>query len=206
MAAWAAIAPLFFTENRDGQPALLLLGSVEISDYLDVIICPAGRLAFVEALFDHLAAPQAPPWQVLDFYNLLETSPTLAVLQTAAARARLDHHPGAAAALPLHPAARRLGDLPGRAVDKKQRHEIRRKMRRAESYEQNRALVYRRQTPLDLESGDRGLPDLMAQDPIRKPSSPPPCAPDAPLPAPLSTAAGCSLPSWRWMVRRPPLT
>ena len=126
-----AVAPLFFTENRQGEPALMLLGSIEISDYLDVIICPDDASAFVEALFDHLQTPLAPPWQVLDFYNILEGSPTLAVLQAAAARRgwtftqeRLQHCPY----IPLP------GDwetyLAG--IDKKQRHEIRRKMRRAE--------------------------------------------------------------------------
>ena len=31
------IAPLFLTKNLDGQEALMLLGSIEISDYLDLI-------------------------------------------------------------------------------------------------------------------------------------------------------------------------
>jgi CelD/BcsL family acetyltransferase involved in cellulose biosynthesis len=129
-----AIAPLFFTENREGEPALMLLGSIEISDYLDVLICPNDASAFAQALFDHLQAPQAPPWKVLDFYNILEGSPTLQVLQSAAGRSgwtytqeRLQHCPY----IPLP------GDwetyLAG--IDKKQRHEIRRKMRRAESYD-----------------------------------------------------------------------
>ncbi|MDO9349315.1 MAG: hypothetical protein Q7T47_08510, partial [Anaerolineales bacterium] len=30
----SGLAPLFLTSNRDGQPALMLLGSLEISDYL----------------------------------------------------------------------------------------------------------------------------------------------------------------------------
>src|SRR5688500_4584819 len=31
------IVPLFRASNRDGRPALLLVGSIEISDYLDFI-------------------------------------------------------------------------------------------------------------------------------------------------------------------------
>jgi CelD/BcsL family acetyltransferase involved in cellulose biosynthesis len=129
-----AVAPLFFTENREGEPALMLLGSIEISDYLDVIICTDDTPDFVQALFEHLKTPLAPPWKVLDFYNIPEGSPTLQVLQSAAAHCgwtysqeRLQHCPY----IPLP------GDweiyLAG--IDKKQRHEIRRKMRRAESYE-----------------------------------------------------------------------
>src|SRR6266567_4739118 len=33
--ALVGIAPLFQAKNREGRPALLLVGSIEISDYLD---------------------------------------------------------------------------------------------------------------------------------------------------------------------------
>jgi hypothetical protein len=82
----AGIAPLFFTENLDGEPALMLVGSIEISDYLDLIVSPSNLQVFVEALFDFLAGPQAPDWRVLDFYNIVESSTTLAVLQQEANR------------------------------------------------------------------------------------------------------------------------
>jgi CelD/BcsL family acetyltransferase involved in cellulose biosynthesis len=129
-----AVAPLFFTENKDGEPAMMLLGSVEISDYLDVIICPDGTPAFIDALLEHLGSPQAPAWKLLDLYNLLEDSPTLKILESSASKRgwqytqeRLQHCPY----IPLP------GDwetyLAG--IDKKQRHEIRRKLRRAESYD-----------------------------------------------------------------------
>jgi len=132
--ALAAVAPMFFSTNRDGLPALLLLGSIEISDYLDVLICPEQMPAFVDALFDHLASPLAPSWKVLDFYNILETSPTLPILQTAAARRGWHYQQQRLHHCPYIP-------LPGdwetylAGIDKKQRHEIRRKMRRAESSE-----------------------------------------------------------------------
>lgn len=128
------IAPLFFAPNREGQPALMFLGSIEISDYLDVI-CPPDRLAeFLKGLLDFITGPQAPAWQMLDLYNLPESSPTLPALEQAihpeqmdCRRELLQHCP----AIPLP------GDfetyLDG--LDKKQRHEIRRKMRRAESNE-----------------------------------------------------------------------
>ncbi len=161
-----AVAPLFFTENRQGEPALMLLGSFEISDYLDVIICPDDASAFVEALFDHLQTPLAPPWKVLDFYNILEGSPTLAVLGAAAARRgwtftqeRLQHCPY----IPLP------GDwetyLAG--IDKKQRHEIRRKMRRAESYEVP-VRWYIAGDPTRLDEQIESFFYLMEQDPDKK--------------------------------------
>jgi CelD/BcsL family acetyltransferase involved in cellulose biosynthesis len=129
----AGIAPLFFTENLEGDPALMLVGSIEISDYLDLIVSPSNLNPFAGALFDLLAGPQAPAWRMLDFYNIVETSPTLDALQQEAARrgwsytqTRLQHCPY----IPLP------GDwetyLAG--IDKKQRHEIRRKIRRAENH------------------------------------------------------------------------
>ncbi len=161
-----AIAPLFFSTNRQGEPALLLLGSVEISDYLDVLICPEETPAFVEALFDHLASPLAPPWEVLDFYNILESSPTLPVLQAAAARRgwgyqqeRLQHCPY----IPLP------GDWEAylAGIDKKQRHEIRRKLRRAESNE-TPVRWYIAADPDQLEAHIDELFRLMEQDPAKK--------------------------------------
>ena len=113
--ALAGIAPLFLTHNRDGLPALMLLGSIEISDYLDVLARPADLPAFLDALLDHLAGPAAPAWQVLDWYNLLDSSPTIPALTAAAELTRLDGGPGTPPALPLHRPARRLGNLPGTA-------------------------------------------------------------------------------------------
>jgi CelD/BcsL family acetyltransferase involved in cellulose biosynthesis len=136
------VAPLFAARNRDADPALLLLGSIEISDYLDLIVRPADLTAFLPGLLDYLGhsgpaglgvpAPEAQskPWQVLDWQNLLETSPTLPALKTETEKRGwtfVQEQTYHAPSIPLK------GDfeiyLSG--IDKKQRHEIRRKMRRA---------------------------------------------------------------------------
>jgi CelD/BcsL family acetyltransferase involved in cellulose biosynthesis len=124
------VAPLFLTQNRDAKPALMLLGSIEISDYLDVLVRPEQLPAFADGLLTHLA--QSPDWQVLDWYNVLSTSPILAALQAGAGQrgwlyASEHYQPCPHILLP--------GDWEqylAEQVDKKQRHEIRRKMRRAE--------------------------------------------------------------------------
>ena len=137
------VAPLFATRNRDGIPALMLLGSIEISDYLDVIARPADLDGFIHGLLDFLdlygpaglsvPAPEAAakPWQLLDWQNIPENSPTLPVLELEAkergwscVQERTYHAPS----IPL------AGDFDTylAGIDKKQRHEIRRKMRRAE--------------------------------------------------------------------------
>jgi CelD/BcsL family acetyltransferase involved in cellulose biosynthesis len=137
------VAPLFAARNQDGDLALLLLGSIEISDYLDLIVRPTDISAFISGLLDFLGhsgpaglsvlAPeaQAKPWQVLDWQNFPEGSPTLPVLKAEAEKRGwifVQEQTYHAPSIPL------MGNfeiyLSG--IDKKQRHEIRRKMRRVE--------------------------------------------------------------------------
>ncbi|MFA5835482.1 MAG: GNAT family N-acetyltransferase [Bellilinea sp.] len=128
------IAPFFFTPDHDGRPALMLLGSIEISDYLDLIVRPADLPAFLDQLLPFLAQPGRPGWQALDFYNLLDSSPTAAALEVAARKHNLTFRQEQLQHSPYIP-------LPGdweaylASIDKKQRHEIRRKMRKAETAE-----------------------------------------------------------------------
>ena len=124
------IAPLFMA-NHAGKLELLFLGSIEISDYLDLIVREGDLNRFVEGTLDFLLRTEDLNWESLDLYNLLDGTPSLIALEQAAARmgivietTRLQHSPF----IPLP------GDwetyLAG--IDKKQRHEIRRKMRRVE--------------------------------------------------------------------------
>ena len=125
------VAPLFLTTNRDGQSALLLLGSIEISDYLDLIVSPQDHQVFVSGLLDWLFSEYPMQWQALDWYNLPETSVTLAEIKNEAAKRKWDYAETIYQPSPYIP-------LPGdfetylNGIDKKQRHEIRRKIRRAE--------------------------------------------------------------------------
>jgi len=160
------VAPLFLTKNLDGQKALMLLGSIEISDYLDFIARPDDLSAFVSALLDHLTGPDAPPWDALDLYNILEDSPTLRVLKEAANQRGLDCSLEKLQHCPYIP-------LPGdwetylAGIDKKQRHEIRRKIRRAEAFDHPvRWYIVEDRNDLDAEIG--ALLGLMAQDPEKQ--------------------------------------
>ncbi len=137
----AGVAPLFSAKNREGEPALLLLGSIEISDYLDVIVSPHDLPVFIPGLLDFLdhsgpaglsvAAPEAEskPWQTLDWHNLPDASPTLPVLKTETEKRGWNFSVNQTYHAPSIPLA---GDYETYlcGIDKKQRHEIRRKMRR----------------------------------------------------------------------------
>ena len=125
------IAPFFHVPNHQGRPALLPLGAIEISDYLDVVARPEDRPAFLSGLLPFLASAPIATWQVLDFYNLLENSSTLPALEAAARENGWSYKVEPLQHSPYIP-------LPGdwdvylAGIDKKQRHEIRRKMRRLE--------------------------------------------------------------------------
>lgn len=156
------IAPFFFTPNHGGVPALMLLGSIEISDYLDLIVRPADLDAFLDALLPFLVRPELPAWQSLDLYNLLDSSPTLAAMQSAANRHGLSYQQEQLQHSPYIP-------LPGdwetylAGIDKKQRHEIRRKMRRAETSEVP-VRWYVTTCDESIDSEIENFLDLMAQD------------------------------------------
>ena len=161
----AGIAPLFFSPNLSGEPALLLLGSIEISDYLDLIVPTQHISTFVNDLFTYLAGVNSPAWKVLDWYNFIDSSPTLPALQEAAARSGWTYTQEPLQHCPYIP-------IPGdwetylASIDKKQRHEIRRKMRRAET-EFEPTHWYIVQDEAGIVSGIEDFMSMMAQDPAK---------------------------------------
>lgn len=127
------IAPLFKAE-WEGRPSLLLLGSIEISDYLDFIARPGDLAPFIDALLPFLRDQMngLSGWERIDLYNVLESSPALPVLQQSAQNCGWQYHhepfrPAMSISLPDD------WEIYLAGIDKKQRHEIRRKMRRAYS-------------------------------------------------------------------------
>jgi CelD/BcsL family acetyltransferase involved in cellulose biosynthesis len=168
------VAPLFQAVNREGLPALLLLGSIEISDYLDLIVRPADLPRFVSGLLDFLASKlpfdfaQDKPdsWRALDWYNLPEASPTLPALEAESATrgwtfTRETYQPAPYIPLPAD------FDTYLAGIDKKQRHEIRRKMRRAAEHEiPVRWYIVEDESMLDAEMD--GFFALMTQDPAKE--------------------------------------
>lgn len=159
------IAPFFVTRGAGGDVMLLLIGSVEISDYLDVIVRPGDVDTFLEALLEHLDGPDAPAWNVLDLCNVLEDSPTLPALETIATargwryqQARLQPSPY----IEL-PAA---WDTYLEMLESRQRKELRRKLRRAANHVVPVEWYLAEQVDLDSELDS--LFALMAQDPQKR--------------------------------------
>jgi len=85
------IAPLFIKEY-DGQRALMLVGSIEISDYLDLIVRERDLTRFFSGLCDFLLSSFPDGWSALDWYNLPDSSPTLAALKAESEKRGWSHH------------------------------------------------------------------------------------------------------------------
>jgi CelD/BcsL family acetyltransferase involved in cellulose biosynthesis len=130
--ALVGVAPLFHATNRDGRPALLLVGSIEISDYLDFIVARADTAEFCTGLLARLCAPDVPAWEVLDLYNLPETSPTRAALGQAAAGQGWSASEQRLQPVPVINLPSDWDTYLTTMVEKKERQEIKRKIRRAE--------------------------------------------------------------------------
>lgn len=155
------IAPLFITEYN-GQRALMLIGSIEISDYLDLIVRAQDLPRFLSGLLDFLASCDADKWSALDWYNLPDDSPTLAALKAESERRGWTHHEEIYRPTPRIPLNGSFEEYLAR-IDKKQRHEIRRKMRRAAESEKNVRFYVVDQTA-DIQTEINDFFDLMVQD------------------------------------------
>lgn len=130
------IAPLYLVVNDAGRWAgkrkLNLVGCIEVSDYLDIIAAKGWEDAVYAAFVAWLCSNEAPAWDVLDLCNLPQDSLThqrfADHLDPAAFQVEISQEDVAPQfKLPLH-----YETYLQERVEKKQRHEIRRKQRRAE--------------------------------------------------------------------------
>jgi len=160
------VAPLFHAKNILGKPALMFVGAIEVSDFLDFIVKPEDLPAFTRGLIDFLLNEDIPHWELLDLYNLLEESPTLGVLKSEAEKRGWEHQEIRLQPSPYIP-------LPGdfkaylSQIDKKQRHEIRRKLRNVEQSLAEGDLYFTEDIE-KLQSDVQTFIDMMAQDPNKK--------------------------------------
>jgi hypothetical protein len=109
------------------------MGSAEMADYLDLLAEPAYLAPFTDALLHRLSESEAPAWRSIDLFNLQDDSPTRKELQRAATARDLTIRQSVLATCRCVTLERDWETFLARRVDKKRRHEIRRKMRRAET-------------------------------------------------------------------------
>ncbi len=155
------IAPLFSTNQK-----LFFLGSVEISDFLDFIVREDDLAEFLYGLLDFLETRVNLAWDSLDLQNFVETSPSLAIL---AEEAKSRGWYFLQETLQPAPYLKLAGNFDEylMGIKKKQRHEIRRKMRRAAA-DERKVTWYIVDDPEKLDENIEACCALMAQDPAKQ--------------------------------------
>ncbi len=155
------IAPLFSWRDTSGEEHIGFIGQVEVSDYLDFIVSEADIESFLSALFDFVATDEhlkKKDWQLANF---ISTSPSPKVLE-AIAKARNWHFQSQVLEVAPHIPLADSFEAYLNQIDKKQRHEIRRKVRRAQ--EQAEITLHLVQPEEDFEEHINTFLNFMEQD------------------------------------------
>lgn len=121
----AAIACFYLLDG-----ALYFNGCVEETDYLDLISAAETAPSAWECVFDELVAPNFPSWRALNLCNVPGASASRDILEGLAERRGYAFHSEIQEVCPVIELPDSFDDYL-MSLDKKQRHEIRRKMRRA---------------------------------------------------------------------------
>jgi CelD/BcsL family acetyltransferase involved in cellulose biosynthesis len=137
-----AILPLYLTEG-DGLRSLQVVGCIEVSDYLDLVVEAGHEESVYAAFLDWLASAEAPDWHLLDLCNEPQVSLAHTRLAEMAAARGWEAEVVEEDVCPVVTLLQGLSGFAGTdadaaweayldGLDKKERHEIRRKIRRVE--------------------------------------------------------------------------
>ncbi len=127
-----AIAPLYLTTDAEGQRHFSLVGCIDVSDYLDLIVAAGYEDVAYQAFVDWLVSADAPAWDSVTLCNVPQGSLTHRRLPEIAAAAGM---PCVTSVEDVCPVVELPGDWETyleERVNKKQRHEVRRKLRKIE--------------------------------------------------------------------------
>jgi CelD/BcsL family acetyltransferase involved in cellulose biosynthesis len=123
----------WFVEEQNGQRIVRTIGCKDVTDYLSVMAREGQEEVVFQTLLDFMCSPDAPQWDSFNLCNVPQENPTLTVLPTVAKASGLSTSIEDEDVCPVI-------YLPDsyeaylESLDKKQRHELRRKRRRAEEY------------------------------------------------------------------------
>ena len=130
------IAALYLITLSEGEHAgkrqLNLVGCIDVSDYLDLIIATGHEQAVYQSLIEWLKSPEAPQWDIFDLCNLPEASLSWQLLPPMLQAQGWQVETFQEDTAPQFAVPFRYETYLQEQVEKKQRHEIRRKQRRAE--------------------------------------------------------------------------
>ena len=129
------IAPLYLTTSDDELKTLSIVGCRDVSDYLDLIAASGQEEEVYGALLDWLGSDAAPAWDLADLCNIPATSPTHRLLAEMAVARGYQVQTEVEDVCPIIHLPSTWDEYLS-SLSKKQRHEIRRKIRRAEGSRQ----------------------------------------------------------------------
>jgi CelD/BcsL family acetyltransferase involved in cellulose biosynthesis len=130
----------WFIEELDGQRTVRTIGCKDVSDYLSCLARTDCQSQVFDTLLDFMLSPDAPKWNSFSLCNVPEDSPTLNLLPQIAQKHNFSVEIQDEDVCPIvHLPDNYEKYLEG--LDKKQRHELRRKRRRAEEYGVNCYIV-----------------------------------------------------------------
>lgn len=115
-------------------------GCVEETDYLDLIVSAGQATEAWTAILNTLLSPDFPAWTSIDLCNIPANSPSRDILASLATEHSLTHHTEVQEVCPIIPLPDSFDSYLS-SLDKKQRHEVRRKLRRANGAEAELELV-----------------------------------------------------------------
>lgn len=126
--ALVGLAPLYLVADGDGRRTFHLVGCVDVSDYLDVLAAAGEEERVYAALLAWLTGPDAPPWDVLSLCNLPQTSWSHNRLPEMAAAQGLPCVVSVEDVCPIIELPDSWEAYLEQRLNKKQRHEVRRKL------------------------------------------------------------------------------
>lgn len=126
------LAPFCTLERVSGQRVLQFIGGVEVSDYLDLMVAGDGADAVYSTVWEALTGGHTHEWDVLDLHNVPAASPTLERLTTLAEAAGALETTNAVEDVCPVIALPPTWDEYLSSLKRKQRHEVRRKLRKAD--------------------------------------------------------------------------
>ncbi len=126
-----AVAPWFIETQPGGERVVRSIGCVDVTDYVDVIVEPGYTRQVYSALAQQLL-DESERYDRVNLCNIPEESPTRTEFPSVLKSCGFDVEVVEQEVCPVIILPRDFEDYLAR-LDKKQRHEIRRKMRRAES-------------------------------------------------------------------------
>ncbi len=129
--ALLGLAPLYVDRQGSDAPVLRLIGGVDVADYLDFVVPPVCDEEITYVLLDCWASELADDLPVLDLHSIPEASPTRELLRRWAEDRGFFCHERVEDVSPVIALPDTWEEYLS-SLSKKQRHEVRRKRRKAE--------------------------------------------------------------------------